>query len=130
MEQLQSEQEGASAVADGNLPMARQQQQQHADTGTAPNRGGTARSDCVADRMAVLRTRETCAANGSAALLTTQPESEAQRHTGTAEVATEDGAGEWQARLMEAMMHEQRQVSEPAVPGVAVDITDEGWLPT
>ncbi len=40
-------------------------------------------------------------------------------------------AADWQARLMEAILHEQLQGREPnntAAP--TLDITDEGWLPT
>ena len=48
-----------------------------------------------------------------------------------AETATEGHAADWQARLMEAILHEQLQGREPSeIAPPTVDVTDEGWLPT
>ena len=127
--------EAASASADGVLPGERRQlqqqiqqpaqQQQHAPTGSSND------SRCVADRMTILRTRDSCAANGAEATTTAQPEPGIQGHSGVAETATAGQAADWQARLMEAILHEQLQGREPNDPaGPTVDITDEGWLPT
>jgi len=60
-----------------------------------------------------------------------QPEPETQGRSSVAETATAGQAADWQARLMEAILHEQLQGSEPNnIAAPAMDITDEGWLPT
>ena len=129
-----SQREAVLASPDGALPGQRRQQQnvlqqveqrqEHAPTSSNDSTG-------VADQMAILRTRDTCAAHGAQATTTAEPEAGIQECSNVAKTTATGQAADWQARLMEAILHEQLQGREPNnLPAPSIDITDEGWLPT
>ena len=107
-----------------------QRQRQRAEFHTALVGNGTAGSSTtsVSERLAVLRLRDAGAASTPFA---TQPASADRGLLSAAENGSPDCAGDWRAKLMEAMVHEQQQCSEhDRANDTAVDVTDEGWLPT
>jgi hypothetical protein len=114
------------------MPERQKQQQQQllVELRTARVGDGTAGNSTasVSDRLAVLRMRDAGAAS---------PPSAAQRAPAdcgllhVVENGASDHAADWRAKLMEAMAHEKQQCSEhDGVRDTAVDVTDEGWLPT